>query len=148
MRFFLLNQDEMGLIGITDGAPPVLRKVLNLRPRFDAEEGIAVEGIIFEDIADVTPVSYHTIAAANGEIFSLEIIKWFEIAGPTGRRAHETKESVRNVENSGPCPSCLPLIFCRWRTHMEHVFPDMNSSICLKKQVLKYPLPHLTSLVV
>jgi hypothetical protein len=75
-----------------------------LRPRFDAEEGIAVEGIIFEDIADLTPVSYHTITAANGEIFSLEIIKWFEIAGLTGRRAHETTGGCPKLGELRPMP--------------------------------------------
>ena len=109
MGFLLLNHDEMGLIGITDGAPPVIREVLNPRPGFDAEEGIAMVGIIFKSMTDITTVFYHTIAAVDGEIFSFEMINWFEIAGLTGCRASEAPG--RGPDTKGIPAQSRPVLF-------------------------------------
>jgi hypothetical protein len=61
------------------------------------------------------------IAAADGEIFSFEMINWFEIAGLTGCPASEasgtgpkTKESLYIPVLSSSC-SFSPLLSCRER---------------------------------
>jgi len=103
-----LYREEMGLIGIADGASPVIRKVLNFRPRPNTQEGVAMEGVIFENIADITPVFYHEIAAVNGVIFSLKMIKWFEIIG-FYRISWEGRIRVADPHESLQIPRSIPI---------------------------------------